>query len=63
MSRQNFNNIKDVCPGSFTWHLKVRIVRFWRGVSKTGEEFKGFNILLLDDKVCVKKDFQTFSYR
>ncbi|KAK1401325.1 hypothetical protein POM88_000930 [Heracleum sosnowskyi] len=50
MSIQIFNNIKDVSPGSFNWNLKVRIVRFWRGVSRTGEEFKGFNILILDDK-------------
>ena len=31
--------------------IKVRITRLWRGISKTGEEFTCFNILLQDDKV------------
>uniref|UniRef100_A0A161XYQ7 Replication factor A C-terminal domain-containing protein n=1 Tax=Daucus carota subsp. sativus TaxID=79200 RepID=A0A161XYQ7_DAUCS len=30
--------------------IKVRITRLWRGISKTGEEFTCFNILLQDDK-------------
>ncbi|WOG87093.1 hypothetical protein DCAR_0206315 [Daucus carota subsp. sativus] len=30
--------------------IKARITRLWRGISKTGEEFTCFNILLQDDK-------------
>ncbi|KAK1379222.1 hypothetical protein POM88_025966 [Heracleum sosnowskyi] len=42
----NFINLKE---GNFDWKLKVRIIRLWRGVTKSGEVFKGFNIILLDD--------------
>lgn len=50
MSSIVFKSLKDVSPGSYNWRIKVRIIRIWRGVSRTGEQFKGFNLLLLDDK-------------
>ncbi|WOH09908.1 hypothetical protein DCAR_0729368 [Daucus carota subsp. sativus] len=30
--------------------IKVRVIRMWRGITKKGEEFTSFNILLLDGK-------------
>ncbi|KAK1385260.1 hypothetical protein POM88_022995 [Heracleum sosnowskyi] len=50
MAVNRFHSLGDVNPGSYNWNVKVRIVRSWRGVSFSGEEFKGLNLLLLDDK-------------
>lgn len=35
----------------FGWKIKVKVIIIWKGATKTGDEFKGFNILLLDNKV------------
>lgn len=53
MSTNRYHSLGDVNSGSYNWNVKVRIIRSWRGVSFSGEEFKGLNILLLDDQVCV----------
>lgn len=51
MNTNSYNNLIDLCPGSFNWNIKVRVIRSWRGVSNKGELYKGLNLLLLDDKV------------
>lgn len=51
MSSHNFHHLRDLNPASYNWNVKVRVIRSWRGFSKTGEAFKGLNILLLDEKV------------
>ncbi|KAL1824011.1 hypothetical protein ACET3Z_010789 [Daucus carota] len=50
MSSNVFQNLRDLSPASFNWNIKVRIIRSWRGVSSSGEPFKGLNLLLLDNK-------------
>ena len=35
------------------YKIKVRVIRLWRGSTRTGEEFKNFNLILLDHKVCI----------
>ncbi|KAK1388784.1 hypothetical protein POM88_016962 [Heracleum sosnowskyi] len=50
MSETKFNELCNLEPNRFDWKIKVRIIRLWRGVSKKGEIFKGFNIILLDNR-------------
>ena len=51
MSPTKFNCLSELNAGSFNWNIKVRIIRNWKGVSNSGDAWKGINILLLDDKV------------
>ncbi|KAL1808436.1 hypothetical protein ACET3Z_025426 [Daucus carota] len=50
MSPTKFNCLSELNAGSFNWNIKVRILRNWKGVSNSGDAWKGINILLLDDK-------------
>lgn len=50
-----FHTFAVMRKDSFKWRVKARVVSMWRGVSKTGEHFKGFNLLLLDEKVCITR--------
>ncbi|WOH00678.1 hypothetical protein DCAR_0520051 [Daucus carota subsp. sativus] len=43
-------NVKVEKVGNEDHKIKVRIMRLWRGSTKTGEEFKNFNLILLDHK-------------
>lgn len=45
---QELSNLKY---GTYDYKIKVRLIRLWRGMTNTGEDFKGFNIMLLDSKV------------
>ncbi|KAK1353477.1 hypothetical protein POM88_051842 [Heracleum sosnowskyi] len=50
MSSNNYVHLRNVEKGRTDWKIKIRIIREWRGVSLTGEKFKGYNLLLLDAK-------------
>lgn len=52
MSKKQYQSLSEICPGSYNWVVKVRVIRSWRGLSNKGEAFRGLNILLLDDKDC-----------
>ncbi|KAK1354041.1 hypothetical protein POM88_047297 [Heracleum sosnowskyi] len=45
-----FHPLNVLKKGTYNWRVKVRVVRLWRGATKQGEQFKSFNVLLLDDK-------------
>ncbi|KAK1393414.1 hypothetical protein POM88_012470 [Heracleum sosnowskyi] len=45
-----FRPLNVLKNGTYNWRVKVRVVRLWRGATKQGEQFKSFNVLLLDDK-------------
>ncbi|KAK1393410.1 hypothetical protein POM88_012466 [Heracleum sosnowskyi] len=45
-----FHPLNVLKNGTYNWRVKVRVVRLWRGATKQGEQFKSFNVLLLDDK-------------
>lgn len=47
--------LANLKTGVDNYKIKVRVIRKWRGATKTGEEFKNFNILLLDNKVSTIK--------
>ncbi|KAK1366288.1 hypothetical protein POM88_041849 [Heracleum sosnowskyi] len=50
MMKLKYNTIDQLKKGSYQWKVRARVIRLWRGVSMSGELFKGFNILLLDEK-------------
>ena len=51
MSTNTCETLRNVKKGRTDWKIKCRVIREWRGVSTTGEIFKGWNLLLLDSKV------------
>ncbi|WOG86511.1 hypothetical protein DCAR_0205722 [Daucus carota subsp. sativus] len=46
----NYEYLNNVHSGRTDWKVKVRIIREWRGVTITGQPYKGYNLLLLDAK-------------
>ncbi|KAK1354825.1 hypothetical protein POM88_008306 [Heracleum sosnowskyi] len=52
MSTTTSDYLRNVKPGRTDWKVKIRIIRQWRIVTRTGQVFKGFNLLLLDSKNC-----------
>ncbi|KAK1356138.1 hypothetical protein POM88_049394 [Heracleum sosnowskyi] len=50
MSSKKYDNFRDVRIGKYDWKVQARVLNLWRGYSRTGEAFKGFNLLLLDSK-------------
>lgn len=51
MSTAQYNTLDKLKVGVDDYKIKVRVIRLWRGSTRTGEEFKNFNLLLLDHKV------------
>lgn len=51
MSAKKIDKLTDLKPGRYDYQIKVRVIRKWRGATITGEVFKGFNIILLDNTV------------
>ncbi|KAL1826070.1 hypothetical protein ACET3Z_012848 [Daucus carota] len=49
MSAQ-YATLSTMKTGKDNYKIKVRVIRKWRGATKKGEEFKNFNILMLDHK-------------
>ncbi|KAK1353297.1 hypothetical protein POM88_052432 [Heracleum sosnowskyi] len=45
-----YESFKDLRTGKYDWRVPARILNLWRGHTKTGEPFKSFNLLLLDNK-------------
>ncbi|WOH15092.1 hypothetical protein DCAR_0934629 [Daucus carota subsp. sativus] len=39
--KTDFNCLSELSAGSFSWKIKVRIVRNWKGVSTSGDGWKG----------------------
>ncbi|KAK1376256.1 DUF223 domain-containing protein [Heracleum sosnowskyi] len=48
MSSNKFDTIASLRPGRYDYKIKVRVIKKWRGCTRTGEVFKGFNIILID---------------
>ena len=51
MSSGNYDSFKDLQTGNYDYKVRARVIRLWRGATRTGEVFKNFNVLLLDNKV------------
>ncbi|KAL8118066.1 hypothetical protein AgCh_015825 [Apium graveolens] len=48
--RKKFESLSELQPGKYDNKIKARVIRLWRGTTKTGEEFTSFNVLLLDEQ-------------
>ena len=49
---KTFDSIESITEDRTDWNLRVRVLKIWDSYSsKAGKEFKGKNLLLLDDKV------------
>ncbi|KAK1395390.1 hypothetical protein POM88_014446 [Heracleum sosnowskyi] len=51
MSGNKYEPLSILKPARYDYKIKVRIIRKWRGVTRTGEEFKSFNVILIDNKI------------
>lgn len=51
MSNTKFDTLRNVAKGRTDWKVKARIIREWRGYTRTGQRLNGYNLLLLDSKV------------
>lgn len=43
--------ISDLKPGRYDYKVKIRVIRKLRGATLTGEVFKAFNIIIVDNMV------------
>lgn len=49
---EKFDSLATLNSNTYDWKIKVRVIRIWDSYSiKEENEFKGRNLLLLDDKV------------
>lgn len=55
MSSKKYDSFKDLRKGKYDWKIPARALNSWKGYTKAGEAFKGFNLLLLDHKVSMKQ--------
>ncbi|XP_074356644.1 uncharacterized protein LOC141696398 [Apium graveolens] len=51
MSATNYDSVQALGTCSYNYKIRVRVIRLWRGATRTGEEFKNFNVILLDSKI------------
>ncbi|KAL1810597.1 hypothetical protein ACET3Z_027587 [Daucus carota] len=50
MATKKFDSFNSLTTTKSEWRVPSRVLNLWRGYRKTGEPFKGFNLLLLDHK-------------
>ncbi|XP_063939643.1 uncharacterized protein LOC135148407 [Daucus carota subsp. sativus] len=50
MASSQYTTIDNLKTGVDTYRIKARVISLWRGSTKEGEEFKSFNIVLIDQK-------------
>ncbi|XP_017241069.1 uncharacterized protein LOC108213790 [Daucus carota subsp. sativus] len=50
MSTKKYDSFKDLRKGKYDWKVPARALNSWKGYTRTGEAFKGYNLLLLDHK-------------
>lgn len=51
MANRKYDSFSSLNASKSDWIVPTRVLNLWRGYRKTGEPFKGFNLLLLDHKV------------
>ncbi|XP_017256632.1 replication protein A 70 kDa DNA-binding subunit A-like [Daucus carota subsp. sativus] len=50
MANRKYDSFSSLNASKSDWIVPTRVLNLWRGYRKTGEPFKGFNLLLLDHK-------------
>ncbi|KAK1383043.1 hypothetical protein POM88_020778 [Heracleum sosnowskyi] len=48
MSSRKYDDLLTLKQARSDWKIKVRVIRTWRGATKTGESYKSFNVMLMD---------------
>lgn len=51
MAATKYDSVQGLDTGNYDYKIRARVIRLWRGATRTGEEFKNFNVVLLDNKV------------
>lgn len=59
MSHKKIDALATLKTGKCDWKIKVKVIRNWRGATTSGEQFKCFNVLLIDQQVT---NFLNFSH-
>lgn len=52
MSFKEYIPIQSINTGSIKWCIRVRVQALWHGITRETKEFRGVNMLLIDD--CVR---------
>lgn len=53
MSFNKFTPITKLSPSKIKWNIRVRIQALWKGITRDTNEFRGINLILVDDSVSV----------
>lgn len=51
MSFNKYAPLDDLDQSTTNWQIRVRAQAIWQGVSKDKKEFRGLNVLFIDDCV------------
>lgn len=51
MGFENFTPIKKLNDSQVKWHIRVRAQAIWKGIQRDTKEFRGINIMFVDDSV------------
>ena len=51
MSSSKYDRLSALANNKTNWKVKVRLTRIWSGFDKNTGNFKGYNMILLDDDV------------
>lgn len=51
MATNKYDLLSTLKPGRYDYKIKVRVIMKWRGATRAGEEFKSFNVMLIDKQV------------
>lgn len=54
-----FHSLLDLTTEKIIWSVRVRAQAVWKGVNRRTNEFRGFNIILIDDQVRNKINFNS----
>lgn len=62
MASKNYDSLREIRKGKYDWKVRARVLNLWRGYTISGEAFKLFNLLLLDNKVNIVQPYGFYSY-
>ncbi|KAK1377746.1 hypothetical protein POM88_024490 [Heracleum sosnowskyi] len=52
MSFCRFDRFDDLNDSKYEWRIRVRAQAIWKGITRESKEFRGFNIIFIDDTNC-----------
>lgn len=54
MSFNTYSPITNLTPLKIKWCIRVRVQAVWKGITRETQEFRGINLILVDDSVRLK---------